>query len=62
MDANKKHITEITRSDLEEVAAAANAYGGDCIEVRRTKQGLKIEIDRSQLARMVRVVMSGGKL
>ncbi len=62
MDTNKKYITEITRSDLKELAAAANAYGGDGIDVRNTEQGLKIEIDRNQFARWVKIVLSGGNL
>ena len=62
MDANKSHITDITRRDLEEVAAAANSYGGDGIDVDRTNDGLRISVDRGQLARWVRTIMNGGNI
>ena len=59
MNANKKYITEITRTDLREIADAANAYGGNGIDVHRTGQGLKIEIDRQQLVRWIKAVVAG---
>lgn len=62
MDANKSHITDITRRDLEEIAAAANSYGGDGIDVDRTNDGLRISVDRGQLARWVRTIMNGGNI
>ena len=62
MDANKKHITDITRRDLEEIADAANAYGGDGIDVERTNDGLKVSVDRGQLTRWIKTIMNGGNI
>lgn len=62
MDANKRHITDITRRDLNEIADAANAYGGDGIDVERTNDGLKVSVDRGQLTRWVKTIMNGGNI
>ena len=62
MDANKKFITQITRKDLSEIAAAANSHGGDGINVVPTGDGLEISIDTEQFSRWVRVIINGGKL
>ena len=62
MDANKRHITDITRRDLAEIAAAANAHGGDGIDVAPTKDGLEISIDRGQFTRWVKTIMNGGNI
>ncbi len=62
MDAQKRHITEITRRDLEEIAAAANAFGGDGIDVIPTVNGLSIEIDRDQFTRWVKTIINGGNI
>ena len=62
MDANKKHITDITRRDLEEIADAANSYGGDGIDVERTNDGLRVSVDRGQLTRWVKTIMYGGNI
>ncbi len=62
MDANKKHITDITRRDLKEIADAANSYGGDGIDVVHTNDGLEISIDRGQFTRWVKTIMSGGNI
>ena len=62
MDANKRHITDITRRDLEEIAAAANAHGGDGIDVTPSNDGLEISIDRGQFTRWVKTIMNGGAI
>ena len=62
MDANKKHITDITRRDLKEIAAAANSYGGDGIDIALTNDGLRVSVDRGQLTRWVKTIMSGGNI
>lgn len=62
MDKNKTYITQITRADLSEIAAAANAYGGDGIDVRKTESGLMVEIDRGQLTRWVKTIINGGNI
>lgn len=62
MDANKRHITDITRRDIKEIADAANAYGGDGIDVERTNDGLKVSVDRGQLTRWVKTIMNGGNI
>lgn len=62
MDADKKHITDITRRDLKEIADAANSYGGDGIDVVRTNDGLRVSVDRDQLTRWVKTIMNGGNI
>ena len=62
MDKNKTYITQITRADLSEIAAAANAYGGDGIDIRKTESGLMVEIDRGQLTRWVKTIINGGNI
>ena len=62
MKPDKKYLTQVTIQDLREIADAANSFGGDGINVRRTQDGLEISIDKAQLSRWIRVVMDGGKL
>lgn len=62
MKSDKKYLTQITRQDLQEIADAANSFGGDGINVQRTQNGLEISIDKEQLSRWIRVVVRGGKL
>ena len=62
MDADKKHITDITRRDLKEIADAANSYGGDGIDVVRTNDGLRVSVDRDQLTRWVKTIRNGGNI
>ena len=62
MDADKKHITDITRRDLKEIADAANSYGGDGLDVVRTNDGLRVSVDRDQLTRWVKTIMNGGNI
>lgn len=62
MNPNKSHITQITRRDLEEIARAANSYGGDGINVLKKDEGLEISIDKIQLERWIKVVVNGGHL
>ena len=62
MESNKKYVTEITGSDLKQIAAAANAYPGVGINIERTDEGLEISVDREQLSRWVRTIIDGGKI
>lgn len=62
MDKDKAYITEISKADLREIADAANAFGGDGIDVTRTDEGLMISIDRSQFTRWVKTIMNGGNI
>ena len=62
MEAKKQYITEITSKDLEEIAAMANAYPGDGIELMRNPDGMEISIDRGQLTRWVKTIMAGGNI
>ena len=62
MDRNKRYITQITRADLRDMADAANAYGGDGIDVNKTEHGLMIELDRDQLTRWVKTIINGGNI
>ena len=62
MDRNKRYITQITRADLRDIADAANAYGGDGIDVHKTQNGLMVEIDRNQLTRWVKTIINGGHI
>ena len=62
MDKDKAYITEISKADMREVADAANAFGGDGIDVTRTDEGLMISIDRSQFTRWVKTIINGGNI
>ena len=62
MKADKRYITQITKQDLKEIADAANAHGGDGIDVKPTADGLEISIDKEQFSRWVRILIDGGKL
>ena len=59
MDKNKKYITEITKDDLEQLAAAANLHAGEGIDVTPTNDGLEISIDRQKLRRWIQMVIEG---
>lgn len=60
MTIDIKHITEISRSDLRQIAAAANLHGGDGIDVTPTDAGLEISIDLEFLAMMVKRIIQRG--
>lgn len=60
MTPDIKHITEISRSDLRQIAAAANLHGGDGIVVTPTDAGLEISIDLEYLAMMVKRIIQRG--
>lgn len=62
MEKGKRHITQISKGDLSEIADAANLYGGDGIDVSRNDDGLEIKIDKGQLERWIRVVVDGRHL
>ena len=62
MNANKKHLTEISGSDLREIAAAANAQGGDGIVVSTVGDRMEISIDKNAFEHWVKVIMQGGNL
>lgn len=53
MDGRKKYLTEITGSDLREIAMAANSHGGDGINVMKSDSGLEISIDMQFLQEVV---------
>ena len=59
MDKNKQYITEISKSDMEQLADAANLYAGEGIDVERTSTGLEISIDRQKLRRWIQMVIEG---
>lgn len=59
MDKNKQYITEISKSDLDELADAANIHAGEGIDVTRTNNGLEISIDRQKLRRWIKMVIDG---
>ena len=62
MEANKAYITEVSKTDLKEIASAANAYPGDGIDIQRRDDGMCISIDRSQLTRWVKTIINGGSI
>lgn len=62
MDGKKKYLTEITRSDLMEIAMAANAHGGDGINVLPCEAGLEISIDLQFLQEVVMRILRGQSL
>ena len=49
MDPNKKHITEITAKDLQELAALTHLEAGDGIEIKRNGDSIKISLDRDKM-------------
>ena len=49
MDTNIKHITELTREDLQEIAAATNPVPGFCIRIEKSQGQLKISVDENAL-------------
>lgn len=49
MDANKRHITQISRADLQEIAAATNPTPGFMIRVEKSQGELKISVDENAL-------------
>ena len=53
MDKNKKYLSQITKKDLEEIAAAANIYPGPGINIDRNPDGLCISVDIDQLRRWI---------
>ena len=57
MSPDKKYLTEITRNDLREIAMAANAHGGDGINVMPSNGGLEISIDLQFLQNVVLRIM-----
>ncbi len=62
MDQNKKYLIEITRSDLREIAMAANAHGGDGINIVPCDNGLEISIDLQFLQEVVLRILRGQSL
>jgi hypothetical protein len=62
MRSDKKHLTEITGSDLREIAMAANAYGGDGINVMPVGDRLEISIDLQFLQEVVLRILRGQSL
>ena len=45
MDANKSHITQISRSDLAELAAMSRLTVGDGLRLVKSGSGWRLEID-----------------
>ena len=62
MDANKKYLIEITGSDLREIAMAANAHGGDGINILKNDNGLEVSIDLQFLQEVVLRILRGQSL
>ena len=50
MKENISHITELTRKDLQEIAAAVDPLPGFCIRIEKENGRLKIGIDQNALA------------
>ena len=49
MRIDKKYLTQVSASDLKEIARAANAEGGEGIEIRAKESVNEIRIDKDQL-------------
>lgn len=45
----KDYITQLTREDLREIAAAVNPQPGNCIRIEKDKGQLKISVDENAL-------------
>lgn len=60
MKRNISHVTELTRTDLEEMFAAAEMEAGVGIVVDRTGDRIKIGIDENALKVMVWAMLKGG--
>lgn len=54
------YITQITRSDLEEIAAATNLVVGPGIDITKQDGSVKIEVNQSQLRRWMRAFHENG--
>lgn len=46
----KKYITQITGEDMREIAAVTNLQPGFLILLKKTAEGISIEIDKTALA------------
>ena len=62
MDGKKKYLTQITGSDLREISMAANAHGGDGINIVQCDNGLEISIDLQFLQEVVLRILRGQSL
>ena len=62
MEPNKKYLIQITGSDLREIAMAANAHGGDGINIVPCDNGLEIAIDLQFLQEVVLRILRGQSL
>lgn len=62
MDGKKKYLIQITGSDLREIAMAANAHGGDGINIVPCDNGLEISIDLQFLQEVVLRILRGQSL
>ena len=60
MDADIEHITQITRQDLRDIAAATNPQPGTGVKIGRTKDGFKFSIDEQALRSMIWTFMKNG--
>lgn len=62
MDKNKRYITQLSGTDMREIADAANIHAADGIDIVRTPEGLEVSIDRAQLTRWVKTIINGGNI
>lgn len=62
MDKNKRYITQLSGTDMREIADAANIHAADGIDIVRTPEGLEVSIDRDQLTRWVKTIINGGNI
>lgn len=62
MTPNKRYITQISKDDLREIAAAANMKAGDGIELVPDPSGIIVRIDKEQLKRWIWTFWKNGGL
>lgn len=57
----KEYITQITKADLEELAAVTNLQSGFCINIEKVDGGIRIGLDKAALAQAINgFVRNGG--
>lgn len=62
MKADIKYITQISASDLKEIAGVVNMETGDGIQIDRSQSGLRISVDKQAIRMWVQTIINGGQI
>ena len=60
MNADIEYITQLTRQDLKDIAAATNPQPGAGVRVDRTSNGFSFSIDEQALRNMIWTFLKNG--